>query len=41
MKEYISKLEETAFEGCAAHMYVNLHVMDWVAVQQEDPILKL
>ena len=41
MKEYISKLKKTAVQVWAAHTHVNLHVMDWVAVQQEDPILKI
>ena len=35
------QVEETAVQGCAAHMHVNLNVTDWVAVQQEDPILKI
>ena len=35
------QVEETAVQGHATHMHVNLHVMDWVAAQQEDPILKL
>ena len=35
------QVEETAVQGCAAHTSVNLHVTDWVAVQQEDPILKI
>ena len=33
--------EETAIQAWATHMCVNLHVMDWVVVQQEDPILKI
>ena len=32
-------VEEMAVLSQAAHMCVNLHVMEWVAVQQEDPIL--
>ena len=35
------QVEEMAVQGCAAHMHVNLHVMDWVAAQQDDPILKV
>ena len=34
------QVEEIAVQGCATHICVNLHVMDWVAVQQEDPIPK-
>ena len=36
-----TQLEETAVQAQAAHMHVNLHVTDWVVVQQEDPILKI
>ena len=35
------QVQGNAVQGCATHMHVNLHVMDWVAVQQEDPILKI
>ena len=35
------QVEETAVQECATCMHVNLHVMDWVAVQQEDSILKI
>ena len=35
------QVEETAVQARAIHMHVNLHVMDWVAVQQEDCILKI
>ena len=35
------QVEETAVQARATHMCVNLHVKDWVAVQQEDPILKI
>ena len=35
------QVEETAVQICATHMHVNMHVMDWVAAQQEDPILKI
>ena len=34
------QVEEIAVQAWATHTHVNLHVMDWVAVQQEDPILK-
>ena len=34
------QVEETAVQAWAIHMCVNLHVMDWVAAQ-EDPILKI
>ena len=35
------QVEETAVQAQATHICVNLHVMDWVAAQQEDPILKI
>ena len=35
------QVEETAVQVRAAHTHVNLHVMDWVAAQEEDPILKI
>ena len=35
------QVEETAVQGYAIHMHAHLHVMDWAAVQQEEPILKL
>ena len=35
------QVEETAVQAQATHMHVNLHVMDWAAAQQEDPILKI
>ena len=35
------QVEETAVQVRAAHTCVNLHVMDWVAAQEEDPILKI
>ena len=35
------QVEETAVQGCTTHMHVNLHVIDWVPAQQEDPILKI
>ena len=31
---------EAAIQARATHMHVNLHVTDWVATQQEDPVLK-
>ena len=41
-KERIHKqVEETAVQKQATHTCMNLHVTDWVAVQQEDPILKI
>ena len=36
----IGTAERADVQGCAAHMHVKLHVTDWVAAQQEDPILK-
>ena len=35
------QVEETAVQGCANHMSVNLHLMHWVAAQQEGAILKI
>ena len=35
------QVEETAVQVRAAHMCVNLLVMDWVVAQQEDPIIKI
>ena len=35
------QVKETAVQAEAAHVCVNMHVMDWIAVQQEDPILKI
>ena len=35
------QVEETAVQECTTHMHVNLHVMDWVAAQQEEPILNI
>ena len=40
-KRIHKQVEETAVQAQATHMHVNLHVMDWVAAQQEDPILKI
>ena len=31
---------ETAVQARATHMHVNPHVTDWVATQQDDPLLK-
>ena len=35
------QVKETAVQARATHMCVNLHVMDWIAAQQEHPILKI
>ena len=35
------EVEETAVQAQAAHTCMNLHVMDWVATQQMNPILKI
>ena len=35
------QVEETAVQAWTTHTHANLHVMDWVAAQQEDPILKI
>ena len=40
-KRIHKQVEETAVQAWANHMCINLHVLDWVAVQQEDPILKI
>ena len=40
-KRIHQQVKETAIQGHATHMHVNLHVMDRVSVQQEDPILKI
>ena len=40
-KRIHQQVKETAVQGCATHTCVNLHVTDWVAVQQQDPILKI
>ena len=34
------QVEKTAVQVQATHMHENLHVTDWIAAQQEDPILK-
>ena len=36
-----NQVKETAVQAQATHMYINLHAMDRVAAQQEDPILKI
>ena len=35
------QVKETAVQAWTAHAHVNFHVMDWIAAQQEDPILKI
>ena len=35
------QVEDTVVQGHATHTHVNLHVTDWVATQQEDPILRI
>ena len=35
------QVEEITVQALATHMHVNLHVMDWVAAKQEDPLLKI
>ena len=35
------QVKETAVQAQTAHACVNVHVMDWIAVQREDPILKI
>ena len=39
-KEIHKQVWETEVQARAAHACVNLHVTDWVAAQQEDPVLK-
>ena len=39
-EEIHKEVWEAAVQARATHAHVNLHVTDWVAVQQEDPILK-
>ena len=39
-KRIHKQVEETVVWVQATHIHVNLHVMDWVALQQEDPILQ-
>ena len=38
--EIHKKVQEGVFQARAAHMHANLHVVDWVAAQWEDPVLK-
>ena len=40
-EEIHKQVEETPVQVKAAHMHINLHVTDWVAAQEEDPILKI
>ena len=40
-KKIHKQVEETTTQVRATHMCVNLCVMNWVAAQQEDPILKI
>ena len=40
-KRIHKQVEETTVQSWATHTHVNLHVMDWVAVQQDDPIPKI
>ena len=40
-KRIHQQVEETAVQECTTHTHVNLHVMDWVAAQQEYHILKI
>ena len=35
------QVEETAVQAWTTHACVNLHVTDWMAAQQENPILKI
>ena len=35
------QVKETAVQAQTAHVHVALHVMDWIALQQEDPILNI
>ena len=39
-EEIHKQVWETAVQARAGHTCVNLHVTDWMATQQEDPILK-
>ena len=34
------EVKEVGVQAKAAHTWVNFHVTDWVAAQQEDPVLK-
>ena len=39
-KEIHKQVQEAVVQARATHTCVNLHVTDWVAAQQEDPLLK-
>ena len=39
-EEIHKQVWETAVQARATHAHLNLHVTDWVATQQEDPILR-
>ena len=39
-EEIHKQVWETAVQARATHTHVDLHVTDWLATQQEDPILK-
>ena len=39
-EEIHKQIQETAVQARAVHMCVNLDVTDWMAAEQEDPILK-
>ena len=39
-EEIHKQVWDTAVQARAIHAHVNLHVTDWVATQQEDPILR-
>ena len=39
-KEIHKQVWEAAILARASHMHVNMHVTDWVAAPQEDPVLK-
>ena len=36
-KRIQKQVEEAAVQAWVTHMCIKLHVMDWIAVQQEDP----
>ena len=35
------QVNETAVQAWTTHAHVNMHVMDWIAAQQEDSILQI
>ena len=39
-EEIHEQVWKTAVQARATHTHVNLHITDWLATQQEDPILK-